>query len=97
MNAIEEISAKVAESIRSFRFRDALAEAMNLARLGNKYMTEEEPWKVWKTDPDRVKTIMHVCLQVAANCPFVLHPFLPFTAEKLGSTFGVDYLNWAGA
>jgi methionyl-tRNA synthetase len=97
LNAIEEISAKVAESIRSFRFRDALAEAMNLARLGNKYMTEEEPWKVWKTDPDRVKTIMHVCLQVAANCPFVLHPFLPFTAEKLGSTFGVDYLNWAGA
>jgi methionyl-tRNA synthetase len=94
LQSIGVLADSVGSNIRAFRFREALAEAMNLARLGNKYMTDEEPWKVWKTDQERVKTILHVCAQVAANCAVVLHPFLPFTAEKLGVVFGVNPLQW---
>ncbi len=73
----------IASSIERFRFREALSELMNLARLGNKYLAEEEPWKKIKTDPERVKTIMFVALQVAKGLSVLSEPFLPFTARKL--------------
>lgn len=73
----------IASSIERYRFREALSELMNLARLGNKYLAEEEPWKKIKTDPERVQTIMYVALQVAKGLSVLSEPFLPFTAEKL--------------
>jgi methionyl-tRNA synthetase len=91
---IEETAAVVGDLIRAFKFREAQMEAMNLARAGNKYMTEQEPWKLVKTDPDRVKTILYLCLQVTANLPVVLHPFLPRTSQKLAGALGLDHLHW---
>jgi len=82
LNEIRRISESTEEAIGSFRFREALKEAMNLARLGNKYLAEAEPWKVIKTDPERVKTIMNVALQITANLTIVLEPFLPFSMQK---------------
>ena len=69
--------------LETFRFREALKEAMNLARLGNKYLADAEPWKVIKTDPERVKTIMNISLQITANLTIICEPFLPFSMEKL--------------
>ncbi|MDY0905141.1 methionine--tRNA ligase [Pedobacter sp. CFBP9032] len=75
--------AKISASIENYRFREALSEVMNVARLGNKYLAETEPWKLIKTDEDRVRTILHLSLQIAANIQVLIEPFLPFTAEKL--------------
>jgi len=75
--------AKISASIENYRFREALSEVMNVARLGNKYLAETEPWKLIKTDEDRVRTILNVALQIAANIQILIEPFLPFTAEKL--------------
>ncbi|MCX2472801.1 methionine--tRNA ligase [Pedobacter sp. MC2016-05] len=75
--------AKISASIENYRFREALSEVMNVARLGNKYLAETEPWKLIKTDEDRVRTILHLSLQIAANIQILIEPFLPFTAEKL--------------
>ncbi|MFC1222715.1 methionine--tRNA ligase [Pedobacter sp. BG31] len=75
--------AKIAASIENYRFREALSEVMNVARLGNKYLAETEPWKLIKTDEDRVRTILHIALQIAANIQILIEPFMPFTAEKL--------------
>ena len=75
--------AKIAASIENYRFREALSEVMNVARLGNKYLAETEPWKIIKTDEDRVRTILNIALQIAANIQILIEPFLPFTAEKL--------------
>ena len=83
----------IASSIERYRFREALSELMNLARLGNKYLAEEEPWKKIKTDPDRVKTIMFVALQVAKALSVLSEPFLPFTAEKLRKMLNIDKEN----
>jgi len=80
----------IASSIERYRFREALTELMNLARLGNKYLAEEEPWKKIKTDPDRVQTIMFVALQVAKGLSILSEPFLPFTAEKLRKMLHVE-------
>ena len=77
-------------SIERYRFREALSELMNLARLGNKYLAEEEPWKKIKTDPERVQTIMYVALQVAKGLSVLSEPFLPFTAEKLRKMLHVE-------
>jgi len=85
---------KVEESIENFRFREALKEAMNIARLGNKYLAETEPWKVVKTDPERVKTIMNIALQIAANLPVVFEPFMPFTSEKLLKMLNLGKPGW---
>jgi methionyl-tRNA synthetase len=87
----------ISKSINRFRFREALSELMNLARLGNKYLADEEPWKQIKTDPERVKTIMNVALQIAAGLSILCEPFLPFTSTKLKSilnTVTMDALNW---
>ncbi len=80
----------IASSIERYRFREALSELMNLARLGNKYLAEEEPWKKIKTDPERVQTIMYVALQVAKGLSVLCEPFLPFTAEKLRKMLHIE-------
>jgi len=80
----------IASSLERYRFREALSELMNLARLGNKYLAEEEPWKKIKTDPERVQTIMYVALQVAKGLSVLSEPFLPFTAEKLRKMLHIE-------
>jgi len=80
--------------LNNFRFRDAQKEAMNLARIGNKYLADTEPWKVAKTDVDRVATIMHISLQIAANLSIVFEPFLPFTSAKLRTMLQLPSCNW---
>jgi len=77
-----------------FRFRDAQKEAMNLARIGNKYLADTEPWKVAKTDMDRVATILHLSLQISANLAIAFEPFLPFTSEKLRTMLGMHDFKW---
>ena len=84
-------------SIENFKFREALKEAMNLARLGNKYLADTEPWKVVKTDPERVKTVMNIALQITANISILLEPFLPFSMEKLRTWINFSDKNWNSA
>jgi len=91
---IPKIRQKVESSLEAFRFREALKEAMNLARLGNKYLADAEPWKVIKTDPERVKTIMNIALQITASLTIVLEPFIPFSMEKLRNWLNTDMLKW---
>lgn len=92
---ISHIKAEVEKSIDSFRIREALKNAMDLARLGNKYLADEEPWKVVKTDPERVKTIMNISLQITANLTICLEPFLPFSMEKLRGFLNFEKMDWA--
>ncbi|MEI7596948.1 MAG: methionine--tRNA ligase [Bacteroidota bacterium] len=95
--AIEDLSkfkASIGKSIESYRFREALAEAMNLARLGNKYLTENEPWKVVKEDPERVKTVLNICIQICANLSIAIEPFMPFSSAKLLEMIGVAKFKW---
>ena len=92
--AISTIKAEVEKSIDNFRIRESLKNAMDLARLGNKYLADEEPWKVVKTDPDRVKTVMNICLQITANLTICLEPFLPFSMEKLRGFLNLEKLDW---
>ncbi|MDP4184365.1 MAG: methionine--tRNA ligase [Bacteroidota bacterium] len=95
LEAISSLKADIEKSLDSFRFREALKIAMDVARLGNKYLTDEEPWKVIKTDEERVKTILNVCLQITANLTVVFDPFLPFSMKKLRTFIGLEHLNWA--
>jgi methionyl-tRNA synthetase len=90
LREMQELKPKVEDSLESYRFREALKEAMNLARLGNKYLADAEPWKVIKTDEERVKTILNVALQISANLAIVMQPFMPFTAKKLGKMLNLD-------
>jgi methionyl-tRNA synthetase/methionyl-tRNA synthetase C-terminal region/beta chain len=89
------VKADVEKLLNNFRFRDAQKEAMALARIGNKYLADTEPWKVAKTDMDRVATIMHLSLQIAANLAIAFEPFLPFSAEKLRNMLNLKSFNWA--
>ena len=91
------IKANVETSLEAFRFREALREAMNLARLGNKYLADAEPWKVIKTDPERVKTIMNIALQITANLTIILEPFLPFSMLKLREWLNTGPVTWVDA
>lgn len=84
----------IGRNIEKFHFREALSELMNLARLGNKYLTDNEPWKLVKTDPQRVETIMNLVLQLAANLAVLSEPFLPFTAHKVQAMLGLSPMNW---
>ncbi len=93
--SIASLKAEVERSLDNYRFREALKLAMDMARLGNKYLADMEPWKVVKTDPERVKTIMNTCLQIAANLTIVFEPFLPFTMEKLRSFLNMERLAWS--
>jgi len=89
--------AKVGDLIARHRYKEAQLEAMNVARLGNKYLTEQEPWKLQKTDPTRTATIMHLTCQVVGNCAVLLEPFLPQTAAKIAASFGVSDARWKDA
>ncbi len=86
--------AKLQKALDNYHFREALFEAMNVARIGNKYIADEEPWKVIKTDEERVKTVMNICLQITANCAIALDAFLPFSMEKLRGYLNIDTLAW---
>lgn len=97
LEVIRETPEKIGKSIEAFRFREALTEAMNLARLGNKYLADTEPWKLIKTDPERVKTIINISLQITANLAIVFEPFLPFTSEKLFRFLNIGPLQWSSA
>jgi len=97
LNEIIQIRKNVETSLDTYRFREALRESMNLARLGNKYLAEAEPWKIIKTDPERVKTIMNIALQLTANLTIIQEPFLPFSMEKLRSWLNLARLNWSDA
>lgn len=94
MKAIPE---RIKKLIYAYKLRDAQAEAMNLARLGNKYLADQEPWKLIKTDPERVQTIMHIALQITANLGIVLQPFLPSTSMKLSAYLNFTESTWANA
>lgn len=94
---LTEIAAfpdKIAYSLEHFRFREALNELMNLARLGNKYLTDTEPWKAVKSDPEKVKTSLNISLQICANLAILCEPFLPFTAGKLNTMLNMPALPW---
>lgn len=97
LNEIARIKSNIETSLETFRFREALKEAMNLARLGNKYLADAEPWKVIKTDPERVKTIMNIALQITANLTIICEPFLPFSMEKLRGWLNYNELKWSQA
>lgn len=91
---IPQIVERVEKSLETFHFRDALKEAMNLARLGNKYLADTEPWKVIKTDEGRVKTILDICLQISANLSTLMEPFMPFSSRKLREFMNIDVIDW---
>ena len=97
LSALNAAPGRIGDFIERHRYRDALQEAMGVARLGNKYMTETEPWKVAKTDPARAATLLHVCTQITANLGILLEPILPRTASKLAEAFGVAGLRWSDA
>jgi methionyl-tRNA synthetase len=86
--------AVISSSIERYRFREALGELMNVARLGNKYLADEEPWKMVKENPERVKTQMYVALQIASALQILCEPFLPFTSEKLGKILQSKVSSW---
>lgn len=90
----KDVKAEVERLIENFRFRDAQKEAMNLARIGNKYLADSEPWKVIKTDPERVKTILNLSLQLVANLGIAFEPFLPFSSQKLRMMLNMDEVEW---
>lgn len=95
LDEFKDVKQKVEMLLDAFRFRDAQKEAMNLARIGNKYITECEPWKVWKTNPERVKTILYVSLQLVANLAIAFEPFLPFSSKKLRQLINMDTFDWS--
>ncbi len=90
----KDVKAKVENLLDNFKFRDAQKEAMNLARIGNKYITDCEPWKVWKTDPKRVETVLNISLQLVANLSIAFEPFLPFSSEKLRKMLNMEDFDW---
>ena len=91
----KDVKTKVEQYLDAFKFREAQKEAMNLARIGNKYITECEPWKVWKTDPKRVETILYISLQLVANLAIAFEPFLPFSSEKLRGMINMPTFEWS--
>lgn len=95
--AIEEMNQypeKIGHLLDTYKFREALSELMNLARLGNRYLTENEPWKQFKTDPERVKAVLAVSLQIVAKLAILSEPFLPFSAKKLQAMIGLNVEGW---
>lgn len=94
LDEFKDVKAKVEELLDAFKFRDAQKEAMNLARIGNKYIADSEPWKVVKTDPERVKTVIYISLQLTANLAIAFEPFLPFSSEKLRKMLNMESFEW---
>lgn len=97
LNALGQVPKKVGDSIERYRFREALAEMMDLARIGNKYLADTEPWKLIKTDEERVKTILNIALQLVANLSIVAEPFIPFSTDKLRDFLNLGELDWSSA
>ena len=95
INDFRNIKAQLEGLLDNFRFRDAQKEAMNLARIGNKYLADMEPWKLAKTDMERTATILNVALQIAANLSIAFEPFLPFSSEKLRKMLNIEHAEWA--
>jgi len=91
---VAAVKSALETNIENYRFREALKEAMNVARIGNKYLADSEPWKVVKSDPDRVKTILNVALQITANVAIAIEPFMPFSAAKILKMLAVDSFGW---
>ena len=97
LEEIPRLKSEIEAYLENFRFRDALKEVMNLARLGNKYLADTEPWKLYNQEPDRVATILNISLQITANLSILLEPFLPFSAEKLRQMINLDVKDWKQA
>ena len=93
-NELKGVKEKVEGLLNNYKFRDAQREVMNIARIGNKYMTDCEPWKIWKTNPERVQTVLYVCLQLVANLAIAFAPFLPFSSEKLRKLIKLYETKW---
>lgn len=91
----KDVKEKLETCLEAFKFREALKEAMNLARIGNKYITECEPWKVWKTNPQRVETILNISLQLVANLSIAFEPFLPFSSRDLRGMINMTEYDWS--
>ena len=94
LNEFKDVKEKVESLLDTYKFRDAQKEAMVLARIGNRYITECEPWKVWKTDPKRVETILYISLQLVANLAIAFEPFLPFSSAKLRRLLNMKGVDW---
>lgn len=94
LSQISKFPESISQSLELYRFREAQNEMMNLARLGNKYLTDTEPWKIFKTDPERTKTILNISLQICANLTVLAEPFLPFTSAKLYNMLNISKLQW---
>ena len=97
LEQLKNFPDKIAASIEKYRFREALQELMNLARLGNKYLADTEPWKLKKTNEKRTETIMHIALQIASSLSILSEPFLPFTSNTLQKMLNISNLNWEDA
>jgi len=97
LEQLKNFPDKIAASIEKYRFREALQELMNLARLGNKYLADTEPWKLKKRDEKRTETIMHIALQIASSLSILSEPFLPFTSNTLQKMLNISNLNWEDA
>lgn len=95
LSEIPTIVKRIEEALDNFRFREAVKEAINLSRLGNKYLADTEPWKLIKTDEERVRTIMNIALQITANISIAIEPFLPFTAKKMQTMINLEGLDWS--
>ena len=91
---VAAVKASLEANIENYRFREALKDAMNVARIGNKYLADTEPWKVIKSDPERVKTILYVALQITANTAIAIEPFMPFSSAKILRMLAVDKFGW---
>lgn len=91
---MEQLGKSLTDNIENFHFREALKDAMGIARLGNKYLQDCEPWKLIKTDPERVKTVINVCTQICASIAVAMEPFMPFSSAKLAAILGLGKLSW---
>ncbi len=91
---MSEVKARLEDNIEHYHFREALKDAMNFSRIGNKYLADTEPWKVWKTDPKRVETILNIALQITANTAIAIEPFMPFSAEKILRMLQLENFGW---
>ena len=94
IDELQKIKASLERNIEHYHFREALKDAMAYSRIGNKYLADTEPWKVVKTDPERVKTILNIALQITANTAIAIEPFMPFSAEKMLNMLAVDKFGW---
>ena len=94
LDEVKAIKGRVENAIENYRFREALKEVMNVARAGNKYLADTEPWKLFRTDPDRVRTILNIALQLSADMAIIAEPFLPFSSEKLSAMLCMDSRPW---